>query len=104
MSAQNARMRPSGISWPNAPKGAKVPNNKYGAVTAVAATHAPNMYNRKNPQTAEEFQQGRQNVLANRTIEGPLANMMSRLSLGKGGKSRRRHTKRYRKSRKIRKN
>jgi hypothetical protein len=88
------------ISWPNNRTGTKPPNSKYGAITGVATTHAPNSYNRKNPQTLEQYQQGKQNVRLSRIASGPLANMMSRLSLGKGGKSRRRHTKKHRKTRK----
>ena len=103
MSSENVRMRPTGIRWPNAPRHSAAPNSKYGAVTAVVTTHAPNVYNRKNPQTLEEHLQGRRNVLLNRTIEGNLANKMRRLSLGKGGKSRR-HTKKHRKTLKNRKN
>ena len=93
------------ISWPNAPAGTQAPSNKYGAATAVANTHAPNKYNRKNPQTLQEHEEGKRNVILSKIASGPLANMMSRLSLGKGGKScRRRHTKKHRKSRKTRKN
>ena len=89
----SSQSRP-GVSWPST-----------GNVSGVATTHSKNNYNRKNPQTLQQYQEGRHNVLLSRTTEGPLANMMSRLSLGKGGKSRRhRHTRRRHRVRKTRKN
>jgi hypothetical protein len=87
----NARMKPTGISWPNAPQGSHVPNSKYGAVTAIGMTHASNIYNRKNPQTAQEFREGRQSVAYNKYIQDQLARAMGALSLsGRGRKTKRR--------------
>lgn len=98
-------MRPSGVSWPNAPQGSSVPNTKYGAITKVGNTHAKSNYNRKNPQTQREFQEGQRNVAYSKFTEGPLANAFSRITLGpRGGKSRRRYSKKHRKTRKHRKN
>ena len=89
----SSQSRP-GVSWPST-----------GNVSGVATTHSKNNYNRKNPQTLQQYKEGRHTVLLSKATEGPLANMMSRLSLGKGGKSRRhRHTRRRHRVRKTRKN
>ena len=96
-------MKPTGISWQNAPAGTAVPNTKYSAASHIYTTHGANAYNRKNPQTAQEYAQGRQNVMASKITEGPLAAMFGRLTLGKGRKTRRR-SKKHRKTRRGRKN
>jgi hypothetical protein len=101
--SQNTRMKPAGISWQNAPRGTAVPNTKFSAASHIYQTHGANAYNRKNPQTAQEYAQGRQNVMASKITEGPLANMFGRLTLGKGRKTRRRSRK-HRKTRRGRKN
>ena len=96
-------MKPTGISWKNTPQGSAPPNTKYTAATHIYTTHAANTYNRKNPQTMQEFQQGQRNVVYSKFTEGPLANAMKRLTLGKGRKTRR-HSKKHRKTRRGRKN
>lgn len=101
--SQNVRMKPAGITWKNAPQGSVVPNTKLSAASHIYTTHGANNYNRKNPQTAQEYAQGRQNVAYSKFTEGPLANAMSRLTLGKGRKTRR-HSKKHRKTRRGRKN
>ena len=101
--SQNVRMKPTGISWKNAPQGSAPPNTKLSAASHIYTTHAPANYNRKNPQTMQEFREGQRNVAYSKFTEGPLANAMSRLTLGKGRKSRR-HSKKHRKTRRGRKN
>jgi hypothetical protein len=101
--SQNTRMKPTGISWQNAPRGTAVPNTKFTAASHIYETHAAPNYNRKNPQTAQQFAEGQRNVLASKITEGPLAAAMSRLTLGKGRKTRRRSRK-HRKTRRGRKN
>ena len=101
--SQNVRMKPAGISWQNAPRGTAVPNTKLSAASHIYETHAKQEYNRKNPQTAQEFAEGRRNVAYSKFTEGPLANALSRLTLGKGRKTRR-HSRKHRKTRRGRKN
>jgi len=91
------------ISWQNAPRGTAVPNTKLSAASHIYQTHAPNEYSRKNPQTAQEFAEGQRNVVYSKFTEGPLAAAMSRLTLGRGRKTRRRSRK-HRKTRRGRKN
>jgi hypothetical protein len=101
--SQNVRMKPAGISWQNAPQGTAVPNTKYTAASHIYSTHAAANYNRKNPQTAQQFAEGQRNVAYSKYTEGALANAMGRLTLGKGRKTRRR-SKKHRKTRRGRKN
>ena len=95
--------KPTTISWRNAPAGTAVPNTKLSAASHIFPTYTATNYNRKNPQTQQQFREGQQNVMYSKFTEGPLANAMSKLTLGRGRKTRR-HSKKHRKTRKNRKN
>lgn len=105
MNPNNVKMRrpghPGGISWANAPRGTAPPNTKLSAATHIYQTHAATNYNRTNPQTAEEFRQGREAVAYNKYINSQLAKAMGSMSLSGGGRKTKQRTS-HRKHRTLR--
>lgn len=103
--SQNVRMRPSGISWPNAPLGSTTTTqSKYGAVTGVGLTYSQNNYPRKElTQTSLEHKKAKGNAFIEKygtnAYMSKLTSNLSKLSLGgKGRKTRKHRSKKHRKT------